>query len=195
MKTFWQSVGLIGFLLVSAASAFSTTLTGPIYNPANGHSYYLLTTSPWTAAETEAVSLGGHLVTVNDAAENNFILATFSNYGGVARALWTGLNDAAVENAFVWTSGETSLFRNWELGQPDDGGGFYPTEDYILIWPSPGPRSPGEWNDYINSNTFPDMPMNVFGVVEVPEPSSIALFLSGIAGMLLIRRKAGILSC
>jgi len=192
MKLHLQTFGLI---LVSAASAFGSILTGPVYNPANGHTYYLLDSSPWGASETEAVSLGGHLVTVNDAGENNFLLATFSNYGGIAKALWTGLNDAAVEGSFVWTSGQTSPYTNWEGGRPDDGGGAYPTEDYVLIWPSPGPRSPGQWNDYIGFNTFPDMPMTVYGVVEVPEPTSLAFFVAGIAGTIFVRSKTARSGC
>src|SRR5262245_55208746 len=104
MKTFSKILFLV---LVSASSALASVVTGPVYNPANGHSYYLLNTATWTASEAEAVSLGGHLVTVNDSAENSFLLSNFSNYGGVTRALWTGLNDAAVEGTFAWTSGET----------------------------------------------------------------------------------------
>jgi hypothetical protein len=143
-------------------------LTGPVYNPATTHSYFLLTSSSWTDAEATAVSLGGHLVTVNDAVENDWLVSTFSNFGGQPRALWTGLTDTAQEGVFAWASGEPVSYTNWETGQPDDGGGFYPHEDYVLIWPSPGPRSPGYWNDYIDTNTFTQLSLQVYGVVEVP---------------------------
>src|SRR5262245_19715924 len=46
---------------------------GPIVNPANGHSYLLLSPSTWTAAEAESVSLGGSLATIDDAAENQWV--------------------------------------------------------------------------------------------------------------------------
>ena len=160
-----------GGLCISSVQA-TTLLSGPIYNPATTHSYFLLTSSDWTDAEAAAVSMGGHLVTVNDAAENDWLLSTFSNFGGQPRALWIGLNDAAEEGAFTWSSGEPVSYTHWEVGQPDDGGGFYPHEDYVLIWPSPGPRSPGYWNDYININTFTQFSLQTFGVVEITTPNN-----------------------
>jgi hypothetical protein len=46
-------------------------LAGPIANPANNHQYYLLEPACWTNAENTAVSLGGHLVSIDDEAENS----------------------------------------------------------------------------------------------------------------------------
>jgi hypothetical protein len=155
-----------GGLCLSSVRA-ANILAGPVYNPATTHSYFLLTSSGWTEAEAAAVNMGGHLVTVNDAAENDWLLSTFSNFGGQPRALWTGLTDAQQEGVFTWSSGEPVSYTHWEMGQPDDGSVFYPHEDYVLIWPSPGPRNPGYWNDYINTNTFPDLSIQVFGVVEI----------------------------
>jgi hypothetical protein len=91
---------------------------GPIVNPANGHTYYRLTTSKWTDAESEAVGLGGHLVTINDAAENNWVFDTFSQpnqYG-----LWIGLHASAGQ--FVWSSREPVTFTDWASDQPDNFG-------------------------------------------------------------------------
>src|SRR5213594_729280 len=45
-------------------------LAGPIVNPLNGHSYYLLSQNTWSNAEAEAVALGGHLATIRNAAED-----------------------------------------------------------------------------------------------------------------------------
>jgi len=124
-------------LHTSAANA--EIIHGPVINPANGHMYYLLSQQNWTDSENEAVSLGGHLATVSNQAENDWILQAFSQYGGQTRDLWLGLNDQAVEGDWVWVSGETSTYRHWAPGEPNDWNG----EDCGHISVS---RS-GEWND------------------------------------------------
>src|SRR6266853_2638017 len=57
-------------------------LAGPILNPVNGHSYYLLPKSTWSNAEAQAVRLGGHLATIRNAAEDHWVYSTFGSYGG-----------------------------------------------------------------------------------------------------------------
>jgi len=60
-------------------------LAGPVVNPANGHTYYLLSQSSWSDAEAEAVNLGGHLATIRNAGEQQWVFSTSSAYGG---AMW-----------------------------------------------------------------------------------------------------------
>ena len=123
--------------------AAGSILAGPITNPANGHGYYLLSPTDWNAAEALAVTLGGHLATINDAEENAWVLATFGSYD---ETLWIGLNDRAVENAFGWVNGETTGYRNWETGEPNNGGGYFPNEDAAVIV-GPTYAHPGTWYD------------------------------------------------
>ncbi len=54
-------------------SARAGILAGPVINPANGHSYYLLSQNTWSYAEAEAVSLGGHLATIRNAEEDRWV--------------------------------------------------------------------------------------------------------------------------
>ncbi len=184
--------------LGSLASAHAAVLTGPIQNPANGHYYYLLANDTWTASQSQAVALGGNLVTVNDAAENTWLAATFLNYGGVRRDLWLGLSDAASEGHFQWADGEPFTYANWEPSQPDNGMGFYPVENYVHMFGGTGTEHlpgwfAGGWNDFQDlasytskSGTFREL----CGVVEVvPEPSLCALLIAG-ATVLLWFRKA-----
>ena len=128
-------------------------------NPTNGHTYHLLESTTWTEAEAGAVLLGGHLATVRDQAENDWIWSNFSNWGGQDRDLWIGLNDVATEGTFVWSSGETSTFRYWAAGQPDNNGGY---ENYVHI----GELNTDEWNDMFDAASASWSP-GYFGVVEV----------------------------
>jgi len=102
----------------------------PVINPANGHAYQLLAGSSWTVAEQTAVALGGHLVTVNDQAEQDWLVLNFHNVGGVDVDVWTGLNDVVVEGTWEWISGEPVTYTNWDLNEPNDSGGI---EEYAAL--------------------------------------------------------------
>jgi Ca2+-binding RTX toxin-like protein len=91
----------------------------------NGKSYLLSSAGTWTQAQAQAVSLGGNLVTVNDAAENQFLVNTFGNLNR-----WIGLTDEVVEGQFKWVNGEAVTYTNWIPGQPDNAGG---NQDYVYI--------------------------------------------------------------
>lgn len=140
-------------------------LAGPVTNVSNGHVYYLLTENTWTASQAKAVTLGGNLATIRNEAENSWVYANFSEFGGVARGLWIGLNDAASEGNFVWVSGEAVSYRNWDVSEPNNFGG---NENYAhLFWPG-DPRQP-HWNDAPDMDRPFGIPIN--GVVEiVPKP-------------------------
>lgn len=158
-----------------AQNMMAGQLAGPVYNPANGHYYYLLTENTWTASNTEAGTLGGYLVTVNNAAENTFIYNTFSQYGGVNRGLWIGLNDKASEGNFVW-SGPNTTYRNWGGNEPINQGG---ATDYVhIFWPGDG-RQPG-WNDQFDVAKAGSIPIN--GVVEVEEYEN-KIFINSVTQM------------
>jgi len=137
-------------------------LGGPITNPANGHQYYLLYAMSWTSSEVFAQRLGGHLATVNDAAENEWIRANLGNLGGTARRTWIGLNDADLEGTFVY-SGENSAYRNWDAGEPNTSPSN--SEDYVFLMPATGKMVDGP-----NQSSS----LAVFGVVEVvPVPGDL----------------------
>ena len=125
--------------------------------------YMLLSQSTWTNAEAAAVALGGHLVTIDDASENNFIFTTFSNNLSVDRGLWIGLNDATNEGQFEWSSGEPVTYSQWAPGEPNNDDG---NEDYVhLFWHSVPVAA--SWNDYkYDAIAFDGIPIH--GVVEIP---------------------------
>ena len=167
---------LLGGVMFLPGYASADIVAGPIVNPANGHNYYVLGNAYWTDSEAEAVSLGGHLVTINDAAEDQWVADTFRDYGGVSRELWIGLNDAASEGTFVWSSGEPALYRNWAPGEPNNWLGI---EDYGLLY-LPSHNQPGLWND------ARDVTM-LNGVVEqIPAPGAALLAYIGLAMVALV---------
>jgi len=169
MKTFAL---LITFVCITT-SARAGIEAGPFTNAANGHVYYLLTSDTWMNSEAEAVALGGHLVTINDAAENQWVVDTFARYGGVVRPLWIGLTDRDSEGNFHWVSGEPFTFSNWNLasGEPNNSGGSGYEEDFTyIIQDNPGNPTvfPTFWNDVPNDG-FGVIPP-IYGVVELNSP-------------------------
>ena len=91
------------------------------HNPVTGHDYlYFGGARPWVEAEAYAVSLGGHLVTINNAAEDAWLVATFGT------EYFIGFNDRAVEGArdgraasrsrsrTGWSTSRTTLRRGEE---------------------------------------------------------------------------------
>lgn len=156
-----------------------------ILNPANNHTYRLLSSATWTASEAEAISLGGHLVTINDQAEQDWVFSIFGGYGGVQRLLWIGLNDVAIEGQFTWTSGEPVTYTKWAPGEPNNANGI---EDHVSMY-YPNHSASSRWNDWDVRTSDPiGIPFN--GVVEiVPEPGSTALIATGAALCMTRRRK------
>ena len=158
---------------IATAEAKSQVLTGPITNPANGHSYYLLDATNWWGAEAEAVALGGHLVTINDAAGNAWVFDPFGNFGGVPRGLLIGLPDEGHEGVWTWTSGEPVAYLGWAPGEPNNGDGVFAYQNVVKMCSPADPFPSGSWNDISGTDAGQDQ---LFGVVEVvPKPSSDVL--------------------
>lgn len=102
----------------------------------NGHSYYRSTGSmTWTAAKTACTNMGGYLVTLTTAAENNFVF-------GLWPSGWIGLTDEVNEGTWRWVTGEPYSWSNWNSGEPNNAG----NEDYTQF------VSNGRWNDLPNTS-------------------------------------------
>jgi hypothetical protein len=125
-------------------------------NLANGHVYYLLQSSTWTAAEGAAVSLGGHLATIRSQAEQDWV---WNQWGSVGN-LWIGLHDPITGDGggaqhladFIWTSGETPGYNGFYPGEPNG------PDDYTAM--NAGLYA-GQWNDAPNNYG------GTYGVAEV----------------------------
>ncbi|MFO0826705.1 MAG: lectin-like protein [Phycisphaerales bacterium] len=132
-------------------------MAGPIVNPTNGNKYYLIGLASWPRANTKAGSLGGHLATITNSTENEWVRANLANYGGVPREVWIGLTDTASEGTFVWVTGEPLSYTHWNSGEPNDSGG---NEDYVEMFPTAG-----LWNDvgrYAGNNNYGVVELEVY---------------------------------
>ncbi len=125
---------LLGLLLPAMACADATFYKGRT-------EYILVTTAAtWDLAEADAVSRGGHLVQLNDSAENALVLAkitgkvsTVAADGGGAKYVWIGGWESA-EGTYAWAGGTNywaggsggasvgGAFQNWgRLASPLGG--------------------------------------------------------------------------
>ena len=128
----------------------------------NGKFYLLSNAATWKEAQAQAVSLGGNLVTVNDAAENQFLVNTF----GGTEQLWIGLTDEVTEGQFKWANGEAVTYTNWLPGEPNNARSG---EDYVQI----NLLGVGKWNDLPNDTSSYDsrIPNSLRGIIEIANPS------------------------
>jgi len=89
------------------------------HNPATNHYYQPLECGNWEQCEAAAKNLGGHLVTINNATENQWLVDTFGY-----TPYWIGLIKKEQPKTWQWISGEDTSYTNWLFGQPDGNGDY-----------------------------------------------------------------------
>jgi len=180
----WSSM-----ILLIATLAQARPLSPVIVNPNNHHSYLLLDKATWKESEAEAVALGGHLATIRNQAEEDWIFRTFGGFGGEQHLLWIGLSDTAKKFHFSWSSGESSSYTYWAPGEPNNAGHG---EDFVAIY-YPNHDQRNQWNDWNDRTADPiGLPMN--GVVEIipaGEAKAVAAVTETINPTLIITNDSG----
>lgn len=177
-------------IFISIFVCSQNLFASPIYNADTDHWYEaIVANDDWYQAEAKAVSSGGHLVAINNATENIWIVQNFGSYLNC----WIGFTDVAQEGIWVWISGEPVTYTNWHVGEPNNSGG---NEDWAHIYTNMDDPNLISWHGYWNDVTTPTSPHAVYyGIVEyntnpaVPEPSSILLM--GFGGIItaFIKRR------
>ncbi len=129
----------------------------------NGHHYYKFTApSTWTEAETRALALGGHLATINNQAENDF-LSTDPNLSG--NNIWIGYYRSTVPgSAFNWVNCDTTTYTNWAVSSSSPSA--IPSEQHTYIRASGCPDA-GQWKNTDESQLSIDpCESTFFGLIE-----------------------------
>ena len=143
-------VGLAVVIASTTAACGEGDSKGTVWN-GNGHTYSInRSKGTWEAAQASAAASGGHLVTITSADEEQFIVSTFLTGDDQLAVFWMGCSDKAVEDTFVWVTGEPFSYTNWKSGEPNgwDGEG----EDYCCInWNAVRGDPLGQWNDTLDS--------------------------------------------
>ncbi len=96
----------------------------------------------WVEAERDCESDGGHLIVIDDDAENTWMAtiaeAAVTNSGSSNQLAWIGLGDSAVENEFRWVTGGSLDVAHWFPKEPNH---LNPAEDCVEM------RADALWND------------------------------------------------
>ena len=111
-----------------------------------GHHYLPVTGKlTWHEAKKACAKRGGHLVTVANQEENDFLASLVSEItippGG---SFWLGCTDEAREGDWRWVDGSKVKYGAWYPGEPNNGGGGGGTENFA------GTRflkGVSDWND------------------------------------------------
>jgi len=74
----------------------------------------------WVTAMNTCDGMGGALVSIEDATENDLVKGEASV---LLESYWIGLHDSVTEGTFEWLSGAPVDFQDFEAGQPDDPNG------------------------------------------------------------------------
>src|SRR6185436_638425 len=124
-----------------------------------GHRYvWTQAAGNWEQVEEEAVRMGGHLVAIDSAEENEFLVRTFGD-----GSYWIGLvqtpRSPEPRQGWHWADGSPLTYVHWAGGQPDNSTGKDDYGFFLKGWQ-------GKWGD-VPVEGWPAT-SSYRGVVELP---------------------------
>jgi len=145
-------------------SSISNYISGFVYmGEYNGSKYYCSTGTnfSWNAARNLSAAAGGYLVTIDNAAENEFVRSVIGSYDA-----WIGYTDVFSPGNFYWTGDDSnSNYENWKCWswyscEPSGGAQHYTRmlksdgkwtdreswyrAEFVMEIPCPASQSPGD---------------------------------------------------
>lgn len=147
----------------------------------------------WLTAAADATDRGGYLATITSGAENEFIFDLIKSVpafwipdGVNAAGPWLGgfqpPGSGEPAGGWTWVTGEPWSYTRWASAEPDN---LHGTEDRLHYFDK-GIQSQPTWNDVPGNYLLPGY------ILEIPEPSSLALLATVIGAVMLRPRRSGV---
>ena len=103
----------------------------------------------WDQAHAYCIGLGGELVKINNAEENEFVLALTRRRAPALKQIWIGLKWDSGATQFLWSDHSAPIYKNWAPHEPNGNA----SEPCGIMWTGHTTllpfRASGYWNDLI----------------------------------------------
>ena len=180
-------------VMETPSQASAQWIRWPVDEGGNGNFYrYSSTLGSWQDAEAQAVAEGGHLASINSAAENAWLYKVFGSIPIAPPengAVWIGLRRSG--DSWEWTDGRPFEYTNWAPGEPNN---FEGNENYAWMYSDTEPTQFALWNDAAS----PSIHYAFRGIMELRNPdipalgnANLAIVVASMiaAGAWIIRRR------
>ena len=123
----WNASAPVGVTLNGVGFLEGAVTHTPGARPFGGHYYRsVMPGTDWQSARSACVASGGHLATLADAVEDQFVWKLGGRMNG-----WIGIYDPTFTENNQWVTGEPLAYTNWAAGEPAN---FGEQEPYGVYW-------------------------------------------------------------